>query len=75
MGKNTDGTINIDKYRTLVSSPYNVFNSKVSGKLLLIAELMTIDNFNVSMDVEIKTTTTEPTTKTYTITANMDYES
>ena len=39
----------LDSYRNVVSSPYNIFNSKVSGKLLLIAELLTVDSFSVSV--------------------------
>lgn len=43
------GTPNLDSYRSLIQSPYNIFNSKVSGKLLLIAELITIDELNLSV--------------------------
>lgn len=39
----------LDSYREVVQSPYNIFNSKVSGKLLLIAELLTPDSFSVSI--------------------------
>lgn len=46
---NGNGKPNLDSYRSVVQSPYNIFNSKVSGKLLLIAELVTIDEFNVSI--------------------------
>lgn len=45
-------TPNLDSYRSIISSPYNIFNSKVSGKLLLIAELVTIDEFNISISCE-----------------------
>lgn len=48
MNYNSDGMPNLDSYRSLVSSPYNIFNSKVSGKLLIVAELVTIDDFSVS---------------------------
>lgn len=48
MNYNPDGMPNLDSYRSLVSSPYNIFNSKVSGKLLIVAELVTIDDFSVS---------------------------
>ena len=51
---NSDGNPNIDSYRNLIKSPYNIFNSKVSGKLLLIAELITIDEFNVSISCEFE---------------------
>lgn len=49
MDYKSDGTPNIDSYRDVVTSPYNIFNSKVSGKLILIAELITIDDFSVSI--------------------------
>lgn len=45
-----DGKPNLDAYRDLVTSPYNVFNNRVSGKLVLVAELLTIDTFNISID-------------------------
>lgn len=48
------GSPMLDSYRSIISSPYNVFNSKVSGKLLLIAELVTIDEFNVSISCEFE---------------------
>lgn len=62
----------IDSYRSITESPYNVFNSKVSGKLLLIAELITIDSFNVVTDVEFEGTQTEKDAK---IKVSMSYES
>ena len=45
----------IDKYRTLVSTTYNTFRSKVSGKLALLFQLEVIDTFSVSWDAEIRT--------------------
>lgn len=45
----------IDKYRTLVSSAYNIFNSKVSGELALLFELKIIDSFSVTWDAEVNT--------------------
>lgn len=45
----------IDSYRTLVSSAYNVFNSKVSGELALLFELKVIDSFSVTWDAEVDT--------------------
>lgn len=41
----------IDSYRSLVSSAYSIFQSKVSGKLALLAELETIQNFSCTYDV------------------------
>lgn len=49
MNYKSDGSPNVDSYRNVVTSPYNIFNSKVSGKLILIAELVTIDDFSVSI--------------------------
>lgn len=45
-----NGKLNLDEYRNLVSSNYNVFNSKVDGKLAILAELECIDSFEVSWD-------------------------
>lgn len=44
----------IDDYRSLVSSAYNVFNSKVSGELALLFELKTINTFSVTWDAEVE---------------------
>lgn len=46
----------IDSYRSLTSSAYNVFNSKVSGELALLFELKTIDSLSVTWDAEVKDT-------------------
>lgn len=48
------GFPDIDSYRSLVSSAYNVFNSKISGKLCLLAELETIDSFSCTWDAQIE---------------------
>lgn len=64
----------LDSYRSIVSSPYNIFNSKVSGKLLLIAELVTIDEFNVSISCEFEGKDTADT-KDVHITSNLSYSS
>ena len=40
----------IDSYRTLVSSAYNTFASKVPGKLALLFELERINSFDVSWE-------------------------
>lgn len=47
----TTGKPDIDSYRSLVSSAYSVFQSKVSGKLAILAELEAIDGFSCSYDV------------------------
>lgn len=43
--------IDIDSYRSLVSSAYSIFQSKVSGKLAILAELETIDSFSCTYEV------------------------
>ena len=40
---------NLDEYRSLVSQPYNIFNSKVSGRLVLIAELVQCNTFDIEI--------------------------
>lgn len=40
----------IDEYRNLVQSNYNVFQTKTSGKLGIVAELECISSFDVSWD-------------------------
>lgn len=47
----------IDQQRNLISSPYNIFGSKTSGKLCIIAELVTIDSFSCTWDVEVNSDT------------------
>ena len=47
------GVPNLDEYRSLTSSAYNIFNSKVSGKLCILAELETIDSFSCTWDAVI----------------------
>lgn len=44
----TGGVKDLDSYRTLVSSAYSVFSSKVSGKLALLVELEKITGFSCS---------------------------
>lgn len=41
--------VDLDDYRDLVSQPYNIFNSKVSGTLVLIAELVQFSSFGVNI--------------------------
>lgn len=73
MDSNPDETPNIDSYRTITQSPYNVFNSKVSGKLLLIAELLTINDFNVFTEVEFTSNLTVSHLKDASIKVTMEY--
>lgn len=42
-------TKDLDEYRSLVSQPYNIFSSKISGSLVLIAELVQFNDFDVSL--------------------------
>lgn len=53
----------IDSYRSLVSSAYSIFQSKVSGKLAILAELESIDGFSCTYDVY---TTLDPETNKMT---------
>ncbi len=46
-------TVDIDQYRSLVSSAYNVFNSKVSGELALLFDLKIVDTFTVTWDASV----------------------
>ena len=45
-----DGKLDLDEYRGLIQSNYNVFNSKVDGKLAILAQLECIDTFDVAWD-------------------------
>lgn len=42
----------IDEYRNVLSSGYNVFKSKTSGKLAILAELIMIDSYSVTHRIE-----------------------
>ena len=52
----------IDSYRTMVSSAYSVFSSKVSGKLALLVELEKITGFSCSWEPYVSATTNTHTT-------------
>ena len=49
---NTLSTPDLDAYRNVLSSGYNVFKSKTSGKLAILAELIAIDSYSVTHRVE-----------------------
>ena len=49
---NDNSNQDLDEYRNLVQSNYNIFSSKTSGKLGLLAELECIDTFDVSWDAK-----------------------
>ena len=52
MPKNGDtyeqASVDIDSYRNVLNSGYSVFKSKISGKLAILAELITIDSYSVT---------------------------
>ncbi len=48
----------IDSYRNIISSGYNVFKSKTSGKLAILAELIMIDSYNVTHSIQPKNDST-----------------
>lgn len=48
-GGSSASQTDLDSYRSITQSPFNIFDSKVSGNLLLVAELVAIDNFSVSV--------------------------
>ena len=57
LGTKEGGVTNIksedlDAYRTTLSSGYNVFRSKTSGKLAILAELITIDSYSVTHSIQ-----------------------
>ena len=58
LGKSSTGSNNtldspdIDAYRNVLSSGYSVFKSKTSGKLAILAELLSIDSYSVTHRVE-----------------------
>jgi hypothetical protein len=60
-GKDASGIkVDLDSHRSIVSSAYNIYSSKVSGKLALLIELEKISGFScgweaLTSDREIKT--------------------
>lgn len=77
--KECDGIDNIatdiDQYRSLVSSAYNVFNSKVSGELALLFELKIIDSFSVTWDANVTNISSGDYNKEADITFYLNYTS
>lgn len=55
-----DKALDLDPYNTLISQPYNVFTSKVSGQLVLIAELIQFNSFSATIKHQFGTTTYNP---------------
>lgn len=64
----------LDSYRTLVTSAYNIFNSKVSGELALLFELKVIDSFSVAWDANVEDIEGD-LDKEATITFNLEWTS
>ena len=62
---NLTGKIDLDSYRNVLSSGYNVFKSKTSGKLAILAELVTIDSYSVTHSVVPKKITIEGVTQNH----------
>lgn len=50
---NNNLEVDIDSYRSLISSAYSIFQSKVSGKLAILAELEKINGFSCTHNVYI----------------------
>ena len=44
--------VDIDFYRNILTSGYNVFKSKTSGKLAILAELLMIDSYSVTHELK-----------------------
>lgn len=65
----------IDSYRSLVSSAYNIFNSKVSGELALLFELKVIDTFSLTWDANVSDIDDSTYNKQATIIFNINYTS
>lgn len=69
-------TINndINTYRSLISTAYNTFNSKTSGKLALLFKLNVIDTFSATWNINDMTKTSNGTYKT-SINFDLNYTS
>ena len=49
-------TQNVDDYRNIIGADYNIFNTKISGQLYLVAQLNVPDSFNVTYNIINKET-------------------
>lgn len=65
----------LDSYRTLVTSAYNIFNSKVSGELALLFELKVVDSFSVAWDADVEDIEEGDLDKQATVTFNLEWTS
>lgn len=52
-------TQNVDDYRNIIGADYNIFNTKISGQLYLVAQLNVPDSFNVTYNIIDKVTYNE----------------
>ena len=56
MPKNENGyeqaAVDIDSYRNVLNSGYSVFKSKTSGKLAVLAELITSESYSVTHSIQ-----------------------
>ena len=41
----------MDDYRNIIGADYNIFNTKISGQLYLVAQLNVPDSFNVTYNI------------------------
>lgn len=69
-GGSMSGT-DIDEYRSLVQQPYNIFSSKVSGTLVLVAELVQFSQFSAEIHHRFKN---NKGTKMYSPTASFVFD-
>lgn len=65
----------LDEYRSLVSSAYNIFNSKVSGELALLFELKTIDSFSITWDANVSENDSEEKDKSANVLFDVNWTS
>ena len=64
--------VNLDQYRTLVNTPYNIFKADSKGKLALFFELEVIDSFSFTWRAEPNDENTPD--GTYTIEGTFEWE-
>ena len=65
----------IDSYRSLVTTAYNIFNSKVSGELALLFEVEIIKSFELTWDAEVEDVSNGDYDKQATIYFNSNWTS
>lgn len=73
--KKTTQEVDIDSYRSILSSGYSVFQSKVSGKLAILAELESITGFECAYSVykDNEETSEEETNKEEETSKDLNY--